>query len=279
MPHDPIFQVFSPVPSVASGKHVYDFIGGATRVAFKRQWQKFAATEGRTVKPGLPAVNEHYVDWIATLRSVHNAGGTFRMAELGAGYAPWLVRAALAARQNPAINSMELLAIEADTVHYSWIKEHFRDNGLDPSAHKIIHGAASGQGGMLRFPIIENPDLDYGASLRGGATSDIPTIEVRAWPISEVLMQFSGTLDFLHVDIQGAEYDTLPCGMEHLTRGVKSIMVGTHISDAHHDKLAAEFTAAGWNEIMNYRGNRVCHTDYGDIEFNDGFLLFANPAA
>lgn len=274
--HDPIFEKFTKITSPSTGAHMFDFLGCHTKVAYKNGWAKHATPEGSEMKPGLPPLNEHYLDWVSTLRAVDDAGDTFRMAELGAGWGPWLVRAALAARQRPNITKLELLGVEADPQHFDWMQDHFRDNGLNPNDHHMIFGAASAEGGMLRFPVVSNPDENYGASLTA-AKGNIPYIEVPSFPLSDILSHFSGPLDFLHVDIQGAEYDLLPQGINDLKTGVKLIMIGTHQSDAQHDALAQTFIDNGWTEKMNFPRNRVNETPYGDIKFDDGFLLFSNP--
>ncbi|MFT0859060.1 FkbM family methyltransferase [Ancylobacter sp. G4_0304] len=226
--------------------------------------------------PTAPPVDEHYFDWIGLLTAVARADGVFRMAELGAGWAPWLVRAALASRQRPQITGLELLAIEADPAHHSWIIQHFLDNDIDPVEHSIVHGAVSSRPGMLSFPAVVDPDIDYGASLRGTALAT-DTIEVRGWSVPEVLARFSGPLDFLHVDIQGAEYDSLPAAMDALKASVKSIMIGTHHPDSSHDALLATFRDHGWREVLVFPRNSVNQTPWGEIKTNDGFLLFENP--
>jgi hypothetical protein len=91
------------------------------------------------------------------------------------------------------------------------------------------------------------------------------------------LARFSGPLDFLHVDIQGAEYKALPAAMDALSHRVKSIMVGTHQADSLHDGLVRRFREAGWREIFALARHRTHRTAWGDIAINDGFLLFDNP--
>lgn len=271
-----IFKKFQRVLSCASGEHVYDFIGAATRVSFKRGWGRHAAPKGREVRPNFPPKNEHYLDWVAVLTAVSRADGTFRMAELGAGWAPWIVRAALATRQCSGIEHTELLAVEADPTHHKWILEHFEDNGLVASKFHLILGAVGSSSEILRFPVINDPDVDYGASLEK-AKKMADTIEVRGYTISELLDHFSGPLDLLHVDIQGAEYECVPTSMETLKLKVKTVMIGTHISDSLHYDLAKLFRLSGWQELINLPRNRTSATPWGEIDMNDGFLLFENP--
>lgn len=271
-----VFQLFSPVTSTTTGSHVYDFLGTATRVAYKSAWASHAAPPGRSQTPGMPPKNEHYLDWVALLRAVTSATDVFRMAELGAGWGPWLVRAAFAAKQRPQIARVELLGVEADPTHFSWMRQHFVDNGLDPDGHVLLNAAASGRAGVVSFPVIDNPDQDYGASI-GSAARAARTITVPAYTIPELLDRLSGPVDFMHVDIQGAEYDALPSAMDVMTAHVRSLMVGTHTSDEHHDGLVATLRAAGWREVMNLARNRTHATPWGEIKIGDGFLLFDNP--
>lgn len=277
MMHHPIFYQFERVTSTGSGKHIFDFIGSCTQVAFKHGWEKHALPLEKQKTPNLPPVNEHYFDWIATLQAVNNATETFRMAELGAGYAPWLARAALACRQRDKIKSFEFVAVEADPTRYEWTKQNLSDNGLDPEDYHVLKGAVSDEGGILRFPAVDNPDEDYGTSLRAANTSEA-FIEVQSFSLAQVLDYFSGAVDFIHVDIQGAEYDTLPPNMDLLKTKVKTIMIGTHVKNELHHWIADVFQDAGWRETMNFTRNELVNTEYGDVQFGDGFLLFENPS-
>jgi len=276
MTDHPIFEEFSKVPYETTGLHIFDFLGGATRVAYNRGWAAHAMAAGKSVAPqNWPPKNEHYLDWIALLTAVSKAKGVFRMAELGAGWAPWLTRGALAARQRAEIASCELLAVEADPTHYGWVLEHFRDNGLDPEAYHLLQGAVTNQPGRLRFPVIADPDVNYGASLQGAQAAQ-ETIDVRGYAIPELLDRFSGPLDFLHIDIQGAEYDAVPPHLDLIKDRVRAIMIGTHNKDDLHDGLTDQFRAAGWAERLNLGRNRLNDTPWGPIQTNDGFLWFEN---
>ncbi len=272
--HHPIFESFDRMPSEATGLHVYDFLGGATRVAYNKNWAAYATPAGKTARPKLPPKNEHYLDWIAVLTAAAKARGVFRMAEFGAGWAPWLVRGALAVRQRSDITSCELMAVEADRTHYSWILEHFEDNGLNPDEHYILHGAATDRAEMLRFPVVAEPNADYSTSLADAETTD-QTIDVQGHTVSELLDQFSGPLDFLHVDIQGAEYDALAPAIAHLSRSVRAIMIGTH-EDGIHEGLTALFRDNGWREQLNLGRSKTTQTPWGEIKTDDGFLWFEN---
>lgn len=277
MIHHPVFTSFDPVPCVGTGEHVFDFIGSATHARYRKGWEAHALASGRYVTPPLPPPNEHYFDWVATLQAVNAARGSFRMAELGAGWSPWLVRAALACRQRPGIGALELVAVEADETHHDWVLSHFADNHVTPSQAHALRGALASHTGVIRFPRIANPDENYGASTRS-VTATSEWVEVPAFTLDDVLARFSGPVDFLHIDIQGAEYDVLPPALGLLKRQVRAMMVGTHLSDERHDALAAQLAEAGWVPQLNFPRNRTSATSVGEIAFGDGFLYFINPA-
>ena len=275
MKHHPIFQSFESVDCIGTGKHIFDFLGVATDTAFKRSWERFSIKEGSTYRASTPSVNEHYFDWIAVLESVAACSGTFRMAELGAGWGPWLMRALKAAEQKPSIGSVQLLGVEADPTHFEWMNQHFTDNNVLPTAHTLLHGAVASERTILKFPKIENPDEDYGASLRH-VYGDREFVEVQSYPLDWILNRFDGPVDFLHSDIQGAEYEVFPPFMDLLGKKVKRLMVGTHISTEKHDGLLELFQESGWRTIYAFPRNEESQTEFGPVKFGDGFLYLQN---
>jgi hypothetical protein len=115
------------------------------------------------VQAPYPQVDEDYFEWIDLLESVIAARGSYTMIELGAGMGRWSVRAALAARQFKPRMPFRLIAVEADPVHFDWLRWHFLDNGLDPKEHRLINAAVSDTPGVvqpcIRGPIGGNCDL------------------------------------------------------------------------------------------------------------------------
>jgi FkbM family methyltransferase len=151
------------------------------------------------------------------------------------------------------------------------------DNDLSPDEFQLLHGAVSRAPGTLRFPRISNPSEDYGASTHAvGKNSEY--VEVRGYTLPELLGKFSGPVDFVHMDIQGAEYDVIPTGMELLKSKVKAIMVGTHLSQEGHFELQNLFQKSGWQPLMLYTRNEEVETEFGRVKFGDGFLSFRNPS-
>jgi hypothetical protein len=99
----------------------------------------------------LPAFDEEYFRWIDLLTAVKTAKTKFVMMELGAGYGRWLMRAANAVKRfNPI--PLLLIGVEGEPTHVEWMKLHFQNNGIDPAAHRIIHGAVGASSGTTYFP-------------------------------------------------------------------------------------------------------------------------------
>ena len=136
-----VFEHFNSVEVVADGLSVYDFLGGKINVRYKHGWQPQLA--GKIFTPQLPAFNEWMADWIAVLTSAYFAENEYTVIELGAGYGQWMTAALQAFRQlNPGLRGTGV-ALEADDVHYQWLKDNIAANQLDAHATIIpIFGAA-----------------------------------------------------------------------------------------------------------------------------------------
>lgn len=273
----PIFYKFKRQKVVGKGHFNYDFLGVATDSVFKSGWDKFNLLRGQSSTPSYPPLNEHYFDWIAVLNAVWNAGEVFNMVELGAGYAPWLVRAAFASKQVGKIKSLKMMGVEADQTHFDWMRKHVIDNSLNPNDFMFIHGVVSESIGRVKFPKIMNPDTNYGASIIDNDRAD-EFIEVESYRLSEILDRFEGPIDLLHIDIQGAEYDVIPKNIELIKKRVKNVLVGTHYSKEKHEWLKGFFGNASWLNIFDYSYRGEYETLYGKVQFTDGLLVFVNKS-
>lgn len=229
-----------------------DFLGTRTRCLYLPD--SYAGASGIVEgPPGTERFGLHEPpEWEGTLRSVLEAGSRFVAVELGAGWGPWLVAGARAA-QLRGITDIQLTGVEGASGHYEFLLQHFRDNGLDPEHHQLLHAVVGAEDGTARFPKLEVPSADWGAEASYGNDS---TSERRpnqaAEEFDEVRSVSVGTLlatlplvDLLHCDIQGAEGEVLPAANEVLSHRVHRIVVGTH-GRAIEDRLMASFGASGW---------------------------------
>jgi len=57
---------------------------------------------------------------------------------------------------------------------------------------------------------------------------------------------------------------------------VKSMMVGTHMSNEKHRELSLLFSQDGWEPVMIYPRNQEVSTEFGAVKFDDGFQYWRN---
>jgi FkbM family methyltransferase len=237
-----------------------------------------------------PAVDEDVFAWIDLLESVQAARGSFRMIELGAGFGIWSMRGMLAALQKGL--PCRACAVEAEPTHFRWLVDSFRRNGLNPDEHRLIHAAVAERPGSAWFYFdtpwysasprtwwgqavvqdedgIDGPDgsIYEGQPVMrtkyGCRAVEVPTVTV------EALLAEIGSVDFIHVDLQGAELEALRPAMEALDQRVGRINIGTHSSEIE-DGLRALFRSHGWKCVADYSLGSSADTPYGRISFVDG---------
>ena len=110
------------------------------------------------------------------LRAAMGSGPTFVMAELGAGWGPWLVKGAFACKAKTSATRVRLIGVEGDIGHFDFMRQHFEDNGLDLADHRLLHGVVGGEFGYARFPVLKKPEKDWGASI-ASFSSDLDSLD------------------------------------------------------------------------------------------------------
>jgi hypothetical protein len=106
---------------------------------------------------------------------------------------------------------------------------------------------------------------------------------VRAMTLQEIIGDLE-SIDLMHVDIQGAEYDVLASSKDLLDAKVKSIHVGTHSPGVeatrgrNMDALVNElFNTMGWSQRVRVRPAEKISLHGQDITFVDGVHSWENP--
>jgi FkbM family methyltransferase len=229
-----------------------DFLGTRTRCSYLPA--SYTAASGLIEgPPGTERFGLHEPpEWEGTLRSVLEAGSRFVAVELGAGWGPWLVAGARAA-QLRGISDIHLTGVEGASGHHEFLVQHFRDNGLEPERHQLLHAVVGVEDGIARFPKLDVPSADWGAEASYGPEDTLRRRpdqaaeefdEVRSVSIGSLLATLP-LVDLMHCDVQGAEGEVLPAAVEVLSRRVRRIVVGTH-GRAIEGRLMACFGASGW---------------------------------
>jgi FkbM family methyltransferase len=258
---------------------VTNFLGAKTRLAY------FAGIDHLSgVVEDYPCPNNFHataLEWAGVLRAVVEAEhGKFTAVELGAGWGPWLVSAALAARQK-GIAQVRLLGVEGSVKHAEFMHEHFRDNGVDPGQHNLLHGVVGTYDGVAHFPVIPDSAANWGAGATYRTRLSVAPQPQRGWarrwgrPVMRLLRGMkarmlrrpraadsAGTekvpcfslptllesydrVDVIHIDIQGAEYDVVAGARRVLLAKAKRLVIGTH-GRLIEERLMDELASQGW---------------------------------
>lgn len=267
--HHPSLAAIEPWRGLSDGTRSYDFLGGRTDPKFRAQ---FSPDPEGPVAPPLPVPSAPYFEWIALFEAIGAAEGSFTMAELGAGYGPWLAAAWLACRR-ARIDEVTLIGVEMDPQLFGWLGEHLADNGVPPDTVRLLNRAVSDRSGEGRFSAETDPRNRYGQRFESGRAAGAHR-SVRSSRLEEILDR--GRTDFLHSDVQGAEGAIFPDSVELLRRRVRSVAVSTH-GRAIHRSVRAALDAAGFECDYDFAGRGWRATPFGKAYFLDGLIVARNP--
>jgi FkbM family methyltransferase len=259
-----------------------DFVGSRTDINY------VSTTLGMSgVVEGMPipnSVHAEAIEWVGTLKAVAGARDRFVSAELGAGWGPWVVSSAVAARTR-GISDISLIAVEGDPGHFGYLQKHVRDNGFDPDKQKLLHGIVGAADGFAYFPEITSQS-DWGASaIFTGPDGKVSVADQTALKSrrhnkyqSYSLQAIFGeqTVDLCHIDIQGSEADVILAGAAALKKQVRWIVVGTH-SRSIDGRLIDILDSQGW-QLEN---EKPCKFEIKDGQMRtmlDGAQVWRNSA-
>lgn len=233
---------------------IVDFLGVQTRVSSLANSQRLH--EGVLNIPVPGDYHAEAIEYVGLVKSVACARDRFVALELGAGWGPWLVAGAAAARRR-GIETIRLYGVEADPQHYDFMVQHFIDNGLNPSDHHLVKAAVGLERGTARWPKIADAANDWGsrparmqegcldvqdASYLGALLDDF--IEVDIVPAKEILER-EARWDLVHIDVQGWERLICEDAIEQFNTRVAHLIVGTHSRKLDGDLLDL-FHREGW---------------------------------
>lgn len=236
-----------PGPEAAEPGFIIDFLGCRTRVDYVRVT---AALSGKVLGPPVP--NDWHADlaeWLPLLRTVKAATDSFRILELGMGWAPWLVAGGTLARRR-GISDIRLHGVEGDAQHLEWSRTHLADNGFDPDAHDLRLGIVGAEAGTAYFACAWGSTDDYGARPYTGGEHDYrgmghgPLRELPMLALRDLLLA-EDAWEFVHIDVQGAEAELVESAMQVMDARVAAVLVSTH-SRPLDGRVMEAFWRAGW---------------------------------
>jgi FkbM family methyltransferase len=299
--HHSVFSKFKAWSGQIPAFRQADFVGMMTSREFVSDLLCFP--EPISVPELYPAFDEGYFEWIDVLESVVAARGSYTMIDLGAGFGRWAARAVLAARRYDPSLPHRVIAVEAEPRVFEWMHQHFAENHIEPSDHKLIHGAVCEQSSRVLFYIGGPPGgqfdrelndwygqfltQDYDASgeseedgeycghqvLRhktGWRSIFVPGVSLRN------LLNDLEHVDLIDMDIEGQELPTIRSTIEELDVKVKRLHIGTHGKEIESE-LRELLSSHGWECLADYPLRSINKTPWGEIWFENGVQSWTNP--
>lgn len=244
-----IFAEFANPDAKPEPGFIVDFLG--SRIRTTSLWKEARTLDGQLIGIPVPAdFHAEAIEWIGLLKAVRSAAGQYVAMELGAGFGPWVVAGAVAARRR-GINNIRLYAVEGDSQHFRFLRQHFADNGFEPDEHALFEAAVGVSPGVARWPVIEDSSSSEAwghRPIQGGAdymgrtfqkTKQVDIISMRDLVVREARW------DMIHIDVQGAEVDICRSCIDELSSRVRWIIAATHSRKLDGDFLEL-MCRAGW---------------------------------
>ena len=201
------------------------------------------------------------IEYVALTDALQRSEGnsTFSAVEIGAGWGPWITTAGVIAK-NQNKNTITLVGVEASSERFDLMTRHLEGNALRPQGAsgedaqykniftRLFMGAVWTYDGVIWFPESDVADMGAAATTKNDATdyrgviSDNKSVPSRTLP---TLLQGLGIIDFMHIDIQGSEFELLQNHIDWVSCNVRAMMIATH-SRAIEGKLIELLFEHGW---------------------------------
>ena len=217
-------------------------------------------------------------EWDDLSAAVEAARETFTIVELGAGYGRWSVASVVMAQARGL--RAKAIAVEAEPDHFKMMLQHFIDNGLNPTDHRLIEAAATSSDRPVYFVI------GHARDWYGQAILPVPDYGYGNWPQASVatiqglsLATIIGdvpVIDLLDMDVQGEEGAILRANGPLLNKRVKRALIATHNREVEAE-LRKFFRGLGWKCRCDFGCRTEAETEHGRMKFEDGVQSWINP--
>jgi len=204
--------------------------------------------------------------------AVDRAVDRFILVQLGARYGNYVSKAArFLNERRPGLEST-LIAVEASPVGFESLMAKMRNWGLETPPNQFLNLAISDRYESVEF-------TETGAGSHFIQDKEDPAAEnvyvVQTTTIDNILADLTH-VDFLEMDIQGAEYKSVRASLESINRKVKLICVRTHWPPREEEELAKMFSSLGWKEVINMENGAEIAIAGEPQKLVDGIQCWAN---
>lgn len=306
--HELVEGLRSSSPASCETEFLADWMGVRTRIPML-PWAP--AELAGTTSTALPIPDDGYRseagEYAALAYALETAQETFRMVEVGAGWAPWAVAGVVAARRRGL--QAQACAVEADPTKVQWALTHAQDNDcttqlvtgtvseildqLHDIAHHgatvdvvVVNAACWHQSGPLHFPEIDAHDMGGAVWTLEGTDVDyrgahVQHREVPGIALANILTAIRGrhVIDLLHIDVQGVEYELLSAAAAEVQDVTRLLMIGTH-SRLSEGQLQYFWLERGWGLLHDdpCTGHfTMTHPTLAGFTVQDGNQFWENP--
>jgi FkbM family methyltransferase len=175
------------------------------------------------------------IEYMALLDAIERfaTDGSFVAVEAGAGWGPWLAMAGVVCRSR-GVASIGLIGLEASPERFALMRRHLDFNQLDQQhgvAVNLFEGAVWSHDGVIHFPESAVEDMGAAASTDSADTDyrgqAVATREVPCTRLPTLVGE-GQKVDFLHIDVQGAEGEVINSHLDWLNQNTRSMMIATH---------------------------------------------------
>jgi FkbM family methyltransferase len=234
--------------------------------------------------------SEDYFEWIDLLTAVDRADTQFTMIEVGAGYGRWIANAAAAIKRHKSKRlRQKLIALESDKTRFEMMVRNCDNNGIAEPDRQLVRAACTPDGNALFMHVNDSYgnnvwyDPKFAAYFEGKQTDRMDFTDgigqkftIQKVPAIRLESLLTETIDFIDMDIQGAELDVIYSSIDAMDRFVKLIHVGCH-SLPIDSRLAHIFHLHGWRPRRIFSSGAINETPYGKFQFIDGIQSWENP--
>ncbi len=207
--------------------------------------------------------------------SVNHAKECFVIAQLGARYGTYIVLSSfLLKKKKPSLNSISI-GVEASSFGYSNLLVCMEKCELNSSPNVFRQVAISDSISSVAF--LEAGEDGVGSHMLNRIAEEVDeSVEVVNTTTIEELIKDVSHVDFLEMDIQGAEYKAIPCSISSISEKVKMICIRTHWPPADEKELEAIFTKHGWQKVLVYYNKTQMVIAGKEQPLNDGVQCWVN---
>lgn len=235
----------------------------------------FVQSQGGRCYPNFrePDFMSEPIEYLGTAKAVEASRGQLVVAELGAGWGPWIVNAGIIGRHLSRA-PIRLYAVEAVPQKVDRLRSNVIANGFSLDQVTIFEGVVGPKDGHAIFPTLDAIH-DWGGEASFSRTNEDGYFKVNAISIP-TLLRDEPLVDLIHFDIQGAEYEVIRASIQTLSEKVRYLVIGTHSRQIEGEILAA-LSAHGW--ILEHEQPARCEYRNGRSAIVvDGTQVLRNPA-